>query len=429
MSKLIVHGGKALHGTVTPVANKNSIIKLIPAILLTDQPVTLHNVPKTSDVINMLEMVTLLGGTVEWLSDSSVKIHIAEISVTSIDRSLSQQMKSSVMFAWPLLARIGKAMMPMPQGCKLGARPMDVFIDNMVQMGATYDYVDGQFLLSCERLHGTDVWQRFPSVTGTENLILMAVCAEWTTTIYNAACEPHTQDLCNMLVSMGAQIDGIGSNKLIIQWVASLSGTTRTVQSDHLDVAWLIAATVMTGGEVTIQHAMTAHMGIMIQAMQKLWITLIVDHIADTITIPHQDTWHIHKTIKGDILELQAWPWPLLPMDIMPILLVLAMHCEGSAMVSNHYYTTQFFFIHELAKMKGRTVMADPHRIITFGPTAWKAADLLCSDIIQSSYGMLLAALVAEGTSTLNAITPLFRRFPNFVEQFRSLGAEIELVD
>lgn len=429
MSKLIINGWKPLHGTTKPVPNKNSIIKLIPAALLTDKPVILHNVPKTSDVLYMLEIVETLGWTYERLDEASVSIDASGVSTTEIDEELSIKMKASVMFAWPLLARFGKVTMPTPQWCKLGTRPLDAFIENMEKMWCTYTYATGAFKLSTTGLVWTTVRQRFPSVTATENVLLMAVLATWTTTIYNAACEPHTQDLCNMLVSMWAKIDGVGSNKLIIEWVTSLNWTDWTVISDHLDVAWIITATVMTGGDVTITNAVVEHMDMTIQAMKKLGIHLDVDAVQDTIHIGKQDDLKIKKTIKGDLLELAAWPWPLLPMDLMPVLLVLALYCEWSAMISNSYYSSQFFFVQELMKMKGRTVMADPHRIITFWPAQWQPANMLCGDIIQSSYGMLMACLAAKGTSTLHAITPLFRRFPNFVDEFNALGADITLLD
>ena len=429
MSQLIIHGGKPLKGTTKPVPNKNSILKIIPACVLTDEPVLLRNVPHTSDVQYMLQIIQKLGWSYTWTNHDDVTINCSNIHSQTIDAELSEKMKASVMFAWPLLTKFGKVLMPNPQGCKLWTRPMDVFMDNMVKMGASYHYDQWLYTIQATQLHGTKVRQEFPSVTGTENMILMAVMAQWTTEIYNAACEPHTQDLCNFLVSMWAVIEGIGSNKLIIHGVKKLSWTQRTIISDHLDVAWLITATVMTWWNVTIEHAVVEHMDMTIQAMKKLWISLDIDVKKDTIHVGKQENLIISKTIKGDLLELSAWPRPLLPMDLMPVLLVLAMHCQWSAIIANSYYTAQFFFIQELAKMKWRTVMADPHRVITFWPSDWQAANMQCGDIIQSSYGMLMAALAAPWISTLNAITPLFRRFPNFVEQFNSLGAELELVD
>jgi UDP-N-acetylglucosamine 1-carboxyvinyltransferase len=207
MSKLIVHGGKPLHGTITPVPNKNSIIKLIPACLLTDDDMIIHNVPKTSDVGYMLDILALLGGSFAWLDEDTVQINAKNVNSFEIDPVLSEKMKASVMFLGPLLVRFGKAMMPTPQGCKLGTRPLDAFVGNMEKMGATFTHSGGNYGFTVKQLQATTVRSREPSVTGTENLILLAVKTPGTTLIYNAACEPHTQDLCNMLVAMGAQIE------------------------------------------------------------------------------------------------------------------------------------------------------------------------------------------------------------------------------
>ena len=429
MSKLIITWGTPLRWTVRPVPNKNSIIKLIPAALLTDEDVIIHNTPKTSDVGYMLQILEKLWGTYERLSDDTVRLNASGVNSFEIDAELSDKMKASVMFLWPLLVRMGKAMMPTPQWCKLGTRPLDAFIGNMEKMGALFTHEGGNYGFEAHNLQGTKVRSREPSVTGTENLILLAVRTPGITTIINAACEPHTQDLCNMLVSMGAKIGGIWSNLLTIEWVDRLHGCEWTVISDHLDVAWFIAAAAMTGGEITITNAVTPHMDLMLETFAKLGIQTVVDRQADTIFVPAKQSRQIEKTIKWDLLMVRAQPRPMLPMDIIHTFAVTALSCEGSAIFMNVGYEYAWFFVEELAKMKGRTVMADPHRIITFWPTDWKAANIVCSDIIQASYGLLLAALAADGTSTINAITPLFRRFPNFIDQFRSLGAKIEMVE
>lgn len=429
MSKLIVHGGNPLRGSITPVPNKNSIIKLIPACLLTDDDVIIHNVPKTSDVVYMLQILELLWWRYAWLSESSITINAKNVHSYEIDPVLSDKMKASVMFLWPLLVKFGKAMMPTPQGCKLGTRPLDAFVGNMEKMGAQFTHENGTYGFTAKQLQATTVRSREPSVTGTENLILLAVKTPGTTSIYNAACEPHTQDLCNMLVAMGAQIEGIGSNLLRITWVSSLHGCEWKVISDHLDVAGFIAAAAMTGWEITIQNAITSHMDLMLETYSKLWIKTIVDKETDTIFVPAEQSRQIEKTLKGDLLMVRAQPWPMLPMDIIHTFAVTALSCEWSAIFMNIGYEYAWFFIEELAKMKGRTVMADPHRIITFWPTQRKWANIVSSDIIQAAYGLLLAALAAEGTTTINAVNPLFRRFPNFVDQFNTLGGQLEIVE
>ena len=431
MPKLIINWWKQLTGTVTPVPNKNSIIKLIPAALLTDETVAIHNVPTSSDVQYMCQIVEKLGWSVEWFNDnSSIRINCSWVHNYVIDAELSDKMKASVMFLWPLLIRFGKAEMPSPQWCKLWTRPLDVLIDNMIAMGADYKHENGNYSLSTTWLTWTEVRQRFPSVTWTENLIILAARTPGTTIIYNAACEPHTQDLCNMLVSMGAKINGIGSNRLEIQWVDRLSWTERTVVSDHLDVWGYIAAAAMTWGEVTIENACTQHMGMIVQMMDKLGVSVDVDHQNNRITVPKEQELIIKKTIKWNIRRTHALQRPLIPPDFVHVCVVVALKAEWQAVFDNLFYEYGFFFVQELAKMKANIVLANPTTVITSWPTDFKASEsIVCSDIIQASYGLMLAALAAPWRSVLNAVTPLFRRFPDFVEKFTSLGAEMELVD
>lgn len=429
MSKLIINGGKALHGTVKPVANKNTIIKLIPAALLTDEDVIIHNVPMSSDVKYMLQILELLGWQVEvFNNNSSVKINCAKVHNHIIDAELSDKMKASVMFMWPLLVRFGKATMPTPQGCKLGTRPLDALIENMITLGATYKHQDGTYFLTTNGwLKATEVRQRFPSVTGTENLILLASRVPGKTTIYNAACEPHTQELCHFLNSLWANITGIWSNKLEIIGIEKLSGGEWTCDSDHLDVGGFIAAAVLTGGELTITHAVTRHMGMILQVYKKLWIHVEVDHEKDQIFVPKNQKLTCAKTLKWDLYEISALQRPLFPADLVHTLAILALKAQWSMMFRNIFYEYSFFFIQQLAKMKAITVMADPTKIVTYGPTEFKPATMVCSDIIQASYAMMLAALATKWESTLLECDSLFRRYPDLVAQFNALGAEIRL--
>jgi len=299
MSHMLVHGWHPLMGHVTPVANKNSIIKLIPAALLTDEDVIIHNVPTSSDVLTMLQILEKLGGSFEWFNNqTSLKINCSGVHNYAIDAVLWDKIKASAMYLWPLLLRFGKASMPTPQWCKLGTRPMDAFIEGMVELGAKYSHVDGEYLLESDWLVAKEIRQRFPSVTATENLIITASKVPGTTIIYNAACEPHTQDLCYMLIAMGAKIEWIWSNKLIITGVESLGGVEWTVVSDHLDVGWLIAAAIMTGGEITIHQAATQHMGMILQVFGKMGVKVVVDRVADTIFVPREQHLVIEKTVK-----------------------------------------------------------------------------------------------------------------------------------
>lgn len=428
MAQYKIKGGRPLIGVVEPVPNKNSILKLIPAALLTDEPVIIHNVPMSSDVRLMLKIVDQLGGQVNFFDKgSSIRIVAKNISSYEIDAELSQKAKASVMFMGPLLIRFKKAHMPIPGGCKLGTRPLDAFMDNMVQMGAKYKREKGYFI-EAEKLKATKIWSWFPSVTGTENTILLAVLTPGVTEIYNAASEPHTQDLCNMLNSMGAKISGIGSNKLIIEGVEKLHGTEWSVIPDHLDVGAYIAASAMTGGEITIKNAIPEHMQIFFQFFEKIGIKVQVNKDG-SIFVPKKQKLECALTVRGDISDVKAFAWPFLPADFVHIAVVAALKAKGSMIFHNSFYEYGFFFIEELAKMKAKVIMADPHRIITFGPTQFQPSRIIAPNIIQATMALFLAALSADGETILDdAEDSLLRRYPNLIENYKKLGANVSKI-
>lgn len=427
MATYKIHGGLQLNGEITPVPNKNSILKLIPAALLTEDTVVIHNVPKSSDVRGMLKIVKQLGGRVSYFNDgSSVRINASTLNTYEIDPDLSQKFKASVMFMGPLLLRFGKAYMPIPGGCKLGTRPLDAFLENMVSLGAKYVREKGYFI-EAEKLTASEITSWFPSVTGTENLIMMAVLVPGKTIIYNAACEPHTQDLCNFLVSMGAKIEGIGSNKLIIEGVEKLHGTEWTTISDHLDIGAYIAAAALTGSEITINNAIPNHMNLMLQVFEKVGIKVKID--SEKIIVPKNQKLICQVTARGDIFEIFALPWPGLPQDFIQILMVCALKAEGSLILHNPFQEYGMFWIEELTKMKSKIIMADPHRVITFGPTDFQAAKITAPNIIQATMALFLASLGADGVSTLvDSDDALMRRYPDLVANFNKLGARIEKI-
>lgn len=424
MATYKIVGGKPLNGEIIPVPNKNSILKLIPAALLTKEPVILRNVPLSSDVRLMLKIVKQLGGKVTYLDEgNSVKINAKELTTFEIDPELSQKAKASVMFMGPLLIRFKKANMPIPGGCKLGTRPLDAFIDNMVQMGAKYIREKGYYL-EAEKLHGAKIWSWFPSVTATENAVMLAVLTPGLTEIYNAASEPHTQDLCNMLNAMGAKIYGIGSNRLTIEGVSELHGVDWKVIPDHLDIGAYIAAAAMTGGEITIKDAIPEHMSMILQFFEKIGIKVKIK--GDDIYVNGNQKMECALTVRGDIFDVKTFAWPFLPPDFVHVAVVSALKAKGSMIFHNSFYEYGFFFIEEVAKMKAKIIMADPHRIITFGPTNFKGAKLIAPNIIQATMALFLAALSAEGTTILeDAEDSLMRRYPDLLENYRKLGADI----
>jgi UDP-N-acetylglucosamine 1-carboxyvinyltransferase len=425
MSKLIINGGKPLRGTVTPVANKNSILKIIPACILTDEDVTLHNVPKSSSVTVMLQVFKQLGGEVTYHRDGSITLNASSINKSSINEDLANKERATFMFLGPLLARFGKAEISDPGGCKLGNRPLDAMFQGLKALGVNLDKEDG-YKLSTNGLKGcTDIWLIEASVTGTENLILAAVKAKGQTMIYGAACEPHTQDLCNFLVSLGAKISGIGTNRLTIDGVESLSGGQWTIIPDHIDIGGWIVAAAVTGGELLIKNAIPHHMTQVLNYFEKL--NLKVEIRGEDIFVPAKQNLICNPNIRGDIDRIFDQPWPGFPVDLIPQALVLATKAKGSAIISSRMYETQLFFIEELQRMKATIIMADPHRVIVMGPAHYKGNTISAPNILQSTHALLLASLSAEGKTTLLNADMLFRRYPGILETLQGLGADVSI--
>ncbi|MCA9380967.1 UDP-N-acetylglucosamine 1-carboxyvinyltransferase [Candidatus Dojkabacteria bacterium] len=428
MSTYKITGGIPLHGEVTPTPNKNAVLPAIAAALLTDEIVTLHNVPKSSDVRIMLRLIRKMGGKISYSNmGNTVKINASTVDSNKLDAELSKKIQAASMFMAPLLVRFKSAFMPIPGGCKLGTRPLDAFIGNMESMGATYEPTDKGFYLHAEKLKANKIWSWFPSVTGTENLIMLASRVPGRTEIYNAACEPHVAELCHLLVSMGAKIEGIGSNRLTIEGVEELHGAEQTIISDHLDIAEYVATAAVTGGAITVKNAIPEHMDLILQAFQILGIK--TKYEGDNLIIPAEQKRKIKETVKGNIFDIKALFWPMFPPDVIHSLVVTALASEGTMIFHNSFYEYGFFFVEELAKLKGNVVMADPHRILTFGPTKWRPGTIVAPNIIAATKSLLVAALAAEGTSILHDETDmLMRRYPTIIEDYKSLGAKIEKV-
>lgn len=422
-----IKGGTPLTGEIAPITNKNSILKLIPASLLTAEPVTIHNVPKTSDVRILLQIIRAIGGTVHYFNEgTSIKITNKNIQTPMIPSELSQRIRASLLFLGPLLARYGEAGIAETGGCKLGNRPIDTHFVNFKKMGAELNYFNGGYTLKQKQLQDTFIWQEEQSVTATENAILAAVLGKRTTVIYNAACEPHTQDLCHMLTSMGAVIEGIGSNQLTIQGVEALHGTEHTPIVEHLDVGTYIAAAAITNGEITIKNAIPEHMTQILTMYERVGVHV---EIRDSdIFVPQGQTLEIQPDMRGNLQKIDAQPWPGFPVDLLPIAIVLATQAEGSMLLHNKLYESGLGFVDQLIKMKAQLMVADPHRVVTLGKSNLKGCRVQSPDIIQAGVALFLAALVADDTTTLTHADSITRRYPDIAESYRSLGANIEEV-
>jgi UDP-N-acetylglucosamine 1-carboxyvinyltransferase len=424
MSKIIINGGKPLKGEVTPVANKNSVLKLIPATILCERPVTLHNVPMSSSVKVFLDVYKALGGGVEFIKPGTITFDPTTINTSAIPEELAEKERATFVFLGPLLARFGEAAISDPGGCKLGNRPLDSLFQGLKAMGVNVDKEDGYKLMT-DGLIGDTIWLLEASVTGTENLILAAVKAKGKTIIHNAACEPHTQDLCNFLVAAGAKIDGLGSNKLTIEGVDSLNCDEWTVIPDHIDIAGWIVAAAITNGELTIKDAIPEHMIPILNHFEK--VNLHVEVRGNDIFVPANQDLECKLNIRGDIDKIVSETWPGFPVDLMPQALILATKGTGNMKIHSYMYETQLFFVEELQRMKASLIMADPHRVITFGPTKFKGATVTAPNILQCVHAVLLAGLAAEGETKILNADMLTRRYPEIIKILQSLGADIRI--
>lgn len=420
-----ITGGNPISGTVKPMANKNSILPLICATVICDEPITFHNVPTSSSVRIMLKIFQKLGGKVSYVKSGSVRLNPQGINSFVIDKDLAKKERASLMYLGPLLSRFNKAEIGEAGGCKLGNRPVDTMFQGLVAMGAE---VDNQniYKFSTSGLKGNPmIWQLEASVTGTENLILAAVKAKGTTVIYNAACEPHVQDLCNFLVSVGAKIQGIGTNKIVIEGVDKLNGGEWTVISDHIDIGGLIVAAAITNGHLTITDAIPEHMTQILAYYEKINLKYQIE--GNSIIIPDNQELYCKTNMKGDLDKVPDQPWPTgFPIDLIPQMIVLASKAPGNIKVHSFMYETQLLFIEELNKLRANVLLADTHTMITFGPSKFKGASVNAPGVLQSAHAVFLIGLAAEGVTTIQNADIISRRYPDIVPTYNALGAKIE---
>lgn len=428
MSSIKIEGGIPLKGTVVPMPNKNSILKLIPAAVLADEPVIFHNVPKSTSVRIMLQVFKQLGGKVAYLKGDSIKLDASTMTTSAIDDSLAMKERATFVFLGALLSKFGDASIRDGGGCKLGNRPLDTMFQGLEGLGVEVDKHDGYKLKAKKGLIGNEnIWLLEASVTGTENLIIAAIKAKGRTIIYNSACEPHTQDLCNFLVSIGAKIQGIGTNKLTIDGVEKLSGGEWTVISDHIDIGGLIVTAAITNGEILIKNAIPKHMTQIINNFKK--VNLNVEIRGEDIFVPANQELVCHPNFKGDIDKIKDEPWPGFPVDLIPQALMLALKAKGNIRVYSNMYEVQLIELFaELFKMQAKMTLTNPNQIITFGPSNFVGTKVNSSTILQCTHALMLAGLSARGTTIIDNADIVYRRFPEIVQVLSSLGAKIEKI-
>lgn len=427
MASFIIHGGRPLKGKVAPIANKNSILKLIPAALLSNETVELSNVPKTSDVRIMLKILKTLGAKVTYSREpGTVRINCGGVKSNELPWELISKIRASYLFIGPLLVKFGSVTVPEPGGCNFGNRRLAPFFEGLEQLGAKVLEKGDHYEIISNTLSNKSVWQTFPSVTATENLILTMVCSKGAGEIYNAGCEPHTQDLCNMLVKMGARIRGIGTNRLEIEGVDNLSGCSHEVIGDHLDVGAYIAAAVLTDGELEIEHAVVEHMRMILMMYERVGVKVEID--GDTLFVPQKQSLKVQKNIQGQLQYVEGLPWPNFPVDLMAVMTVLAAHADGRMFLYNKMDEFQMLFVRELMEMGVNAFIATTQQVIVTGPTKWRGAEVTSPYIIQSAVALFLAGLAAEGKTRIRNINALDRRYVDLDKKYNALGAKIEKV-
>ncbi|MGC9373470.1 MAG: UDP-N-acetylglucosamine 1-carboxyvinyltransferase [Bacteroidales bacterium] len=435
MSSFVIHGGKKLKGDITPQGAKNEALQIISAVLLTPEKVTIHNIPNIRDVNNLIDLIESIGVKVEKLNESSYAFTAKDIDFNYLQteeyREKSISLRGSIMMIGPLLARFGKGYIPKPGGDKIGRRRVDTHFIGFEKLGAKFEFShkDNSYKVRGKNLQGAKMLLEEASVTGTANIIMTAVMAKGQTVIYNAACEPYIQQLCKMLVSMGAKISGIGSNLLTIEGVKELGGCEHTILPDMIEIGSFIGLAAMTGSEITIKNVSFENLGIIPTAFRRLGIQL--EKSNDDIYIPEHRHYQIETFIDGSIMTIADAPWPGLTPDLLSVLLVTATQAKGSVLIHQKMFESRLFFVDKLIDMGAQIILCDPHRATVIGldnKIQLRATDMTSPDI-RAGVALLIAAMSADGVSTIHNIEQIDRGYQNIDNRLNALGADIKRMD
>lgn len=422
MNKYVIEGSFPLKGKIKASGNKNAALPCIAAALLTDSEVILKNIPEIEDVRVMFDVLKSLGVQVSRRSHGEYRVKTTEIKSSEILAEHASNIRASILFAGPLLARTGKVMLPPPGGDVIGRRRLDTHFLAFTALGAQIE-VDGMFRLNANKLVGADIFMDEASVTATENAIMAASIASGKTTIMNAASEPHVQDLCNMLNSMGAKITGIGSNILYIDGVKKLGGTEFEIGPDFMEVGSFIGLAAVTRGELEIENAGPEHLRMVKIGFNKLGIHWETD--GSTIRIPSGQEMRVSSELGGMIPKIDDSPWPGFPADLTSIMTVVATQVEGTVLIHEKMFESRMFFVDKLIGMGARIILCDPHRAVVSGPAKLRAAELVSPDV-RAGMAMVIAALCAEGKSVIQNVYQIERGYESLSKKLSSLGAKIE---
>lgn len=427
MADLIVNGGKPLSGTITPSGNKNSVLPILCATLLTNDDVTLHNVPNITDVEKLATFFAEQGSRVEWdRTACTLTVNHAKFDTGRLNGELPAGMRSAVLLFAPILHRMKKLRIPAnAKGCSLGIRELDPHLEILEKLGARISRRDKVTLTLKERFVGARHWPDYMSVTATENFAMAAALADGESVLINAASEPHVQDLCTVLVGMGAKIDGLGTSQLTITGVTKLHGGTFTINSDHHEIVTFLALGAITGGEVKVKASVPQHFDLMGRAFEKLGVT--VTHRGDVAEVKRNQKLVVATPFTTNLLpRIEAAPWPYFPVDLLPCMIALAVRAEGAVMFWNKVYEGGFTWMGELAKFGAHVVVSDPHRITVFGARPLRPSVVEAPYIIRAAVALYMVAASIPGRSVVKNADTIKRAHPNFVENLQSLGAEVE---
>ncbi len=435
MASFKIEGGHTLSGTITPQGAKNEVLQILCAVLLTPEKVIVENVPDIIDVNKLIFILGELGVKIEKLSVNSYAFQSDEINLNYLEsadfKRDGSSLRGSIMIVGPLLARFGKGYIPRPGGDKIGRRRLDTHFEGFIRLGAKFRYNKEEYFYGVEadELHGTSMLLDEASVTGTANILMAAVLAKGTTTIYNAACEPYIQQLSKMLNQMGAKISGIGSNLLTIEGVISLGGCTHRVLPDMIEIGSWIGVAVMTKSELTIKNVSWENLGQIPNVFRKLGITL--EKRGDDIYIPKQESYEIQNYIDGSVLTVADAPWPGFTPDLLSIVLVIATQAKGTVLIHQKMFESRLFFVDKLIDMGAKVILCDPHRATVIGhnhQSQLKATKMTSPDI-RAGISLLIAALSAKGTSIIHNIEQIDRGYENIEARLKSIDAKIERIE
>jgi len=421
MERFVIEGGKQLHGTVRPNGSKNEALPVLAACLLTSEPVMLKNLPRIADVEVMLEVLRSLGASVEELDRHTVRITTGDLSTTVLDAELCRKIRASILFAGPMVARMGAVTLPPPGGDVIGRRRVDTHFLGLEALGARFELEDG-YELKADGLIGTEIFLDEQSVTGTENILMAAALAKGTTTIFNAACEPHVQGLCRMLVSMGAEVTGIGTNSIRITGTDKLHGTTHAIGPDYLEIGSFMGLAAVTNSDITIEGVRPNELRMILHTFKRLGVVPEIE--GDRLRIAPGQSLEVRKDLHGAIPRIDDAPWPHFPTDLMSIVITVATQAKGTVLFFEKMFEGRMFFTDSLIAMGASIILCDPHRIVVVGPSQLYGTQLESPDV-RAGMSLLIASLAAKGTSTIYNIRQIDRGYERIEEKLLSLGASI----